>query len=261
MNKHDVALAMYTIHREVEQPGDLRVAFLRLGEMGYRGVEFYGSPQSFAPALVREALADASLRLTGWHVEWSSLQPDTIGDTAALLGQAGCPVAIISCLGGKHEIAHTRAEECREVWERYAAGMNRIAAQLAGQGIRLGYHSHDHEFRLRYDGKCVHEILFGALDPAVIMELDSGCCIQGGGDPAAVIRRNRGRDMFLHLKPYSRTRGFDILLGDEDDAHDWPGILAALDDRCLGLLVENGSEAFDGFELAEGCLAGLRRFL
>ncbi|MFV0401449.1 MAG: sugar phosphate isomerase/epimerase family protein [Oscillospiraceae bacterium] len=259
MIKLPVGIAMYTIHRDIGD--DLSATFSALREMGYDSLEFYGDPHSYDPKAVKEALAASGLALTGWHVEWSMLQPDRLEATLARLGAAGCPAAIVSCLGGKWEVNHSHAEECREIWEGYARRMNELAPILESAGMRLGYHSHNHEFELNYDGKRVHDILFEALSPSVIIELDSGCCIQGGGNPAQVIRKNAGRDMFLHLKPYSHTRGFDIVLGDPDDAHDWPEILGALDDHCLGLLVENGSERYDGLELAQRCLSGLRPYL
>lgn len=164
------------------------------------------------------------------------------------------------CLGGKWQVAHGPAEECRAIWEGYADRMNAIAARLSKDGIALGYHNHEHEFQLRYDGETVFDILYGHLDPAVVMELDTGNAIEGGADPAEILLCHKNTRRVVHCKPWSRETGFNVLLGALGDQNDWPGILAACGPNCQALVVE--SEAVgDEFVRADACLQALNKLL
>jgi sugar phosphate isomerase/epimerase len=37
------------------------------------------------------------------------------------------------------------------------------------------------------------------------MQLDTGNCMQGGGDPVAILKKYPGRSLTIHLKEYSKT--------------------------------------------------------
>ncbi|HIS30824.1 MAG TPA: sugar phosphate isomerase/epimerase [Candidatus Limivivens intestinipullorum] len=246
-------IGMYTVHQSVRR--DMYGTFRGLAEMGYRGIEFYGE-LDFDLKEIERSLRDSGLTLTSWHVEWRNLQPDRFGQTVNYLQAAGCPAAVIPCLGGKWNVAHGPQEECREIWLRYIEEMNRICERLNAEGIRTGYHNHEHEFKLVYEGKSVFDMLFEGLSPEVIMEFDSGNCIEGGTDPLTVLRKYRDREILLHLKPFSRTRGFDTVLGAEDDENDWEHILASHD--FLWLLVESENAQLPEMENAKRCLQGIK---
>ncbi|MDR1530904.1 MAG: sugar phosphate isomerase/epimerase [Clostridiales bacterium] len=252
-----VALGMYTVRQSVEK--DMPAAFAALRRMGYTGIEFYGEPE-FDIDLVNHSIQTSGLELTSWHVEWRNLQPDTFQATAEYLEKVRCPIAVVPCLGGKWNVNHTPDQECRAIWEGYIAGLNGINQQLRPLGLRMGYHNHEHEFLLKYDGKTVFDILFEGLHPDIIMELDTGNCIEGGYDPAAIIKKHGGRDILLHLKPYSRRLGFQTALGDENDENDWRAILAAVPKEPR-LIVESENSLLPEMENARQCLEALRAFL
>lgn len=250
-------LAMYTVHRNAQK--DLYRTLCGAAELGYRGIEFYGE-QTYDLRLLETSLKDSGLVLTGWHVEWRDLQDDRFPQTVGYLQAAGCPVAVIPCLGGRWNVGHGPKEECREIWLRYIEEINRIARKLKTEGIRAGYHNHEHEFALSYDGKTVFDLLFEGLSGDVMMELDTGNCIEGGGDPVRVLKRYRDRDVLLHLKPWSYERGFDVVLGDGDDANDWGGILDPDAQNCRWLLVESENASLPEMENAGLCMRGLKQY-
>lgn len=249
---------MYTVHQSAEK--DLYRTFCRLGELGYRGIEFYGEP-TVDPELMKRSLKDSGLYLTGWHVEWRNLQEDRFGDTVRYLQKVGCPIAVIPCLGGKWKVAHGPEEECREIWVRYTEQINRIYEKLKLEGIRTGYHNHEHEFMLTYDEEKVFDLLFDRLSEEIVIEFDSGNCIEGGDDPLRVLKKYKNRDMLLHLKPYSHSNGFNTVLGAPDDANDWQQILDTRNKEYLWLLVESENEVLPEFENARLCLDGLRKYI
>lgn len=255
---YKTGIGMYTIHKNVQ--ADMYASFMKMAAMGYEGIEFYGEPV-FDRSLLERSLKDSGLTLTGWHVEWANLQGDRFGETVRYLQAAGCPAAVVPCLGGKWEVAHGPKEECRQIWLRYIDEMNRISGKLAREGIRMGYHNHEHEFMLSYHGVKVFDILFEGLSGDIIMEFDTGNCIEGGDDPLRILKKYRDRDMFLHLKPYSREKGFDTILGNPEDANDWTAILEPDNKKYLWLLIESENTQLPEMKNAQLCLQGLKKYL
>lgn len=252
-------VAMYTVHRAVAE--DISATFGALRDMGYEEIEFYGALEDFDPAKTRQALRESGLHMTGWHTEWRELQPDRRDKTLDSLAEYGCPVAVVPCLGGKWHIGHDESGERLDTWLRYVDELNALAGVAAARGLRLGYHNHDHEFRLRYAGKCVYYWLFDRLDPDILLEFDTGNCIEGGGNPCEVLRRYAGRGVLLHLKPFSHTAGFDITLDAPGDANDWDAIFAVPGVRFEALLVESEAAHLPEMENARLCMDGLRHIL
>lgn len=256
--KENFGLAMYTIHKSVEK--DMRAAFEKTAALGYRGIEFYGEP-AFDKTLMRSSLTASGLTLTGWHIEWRNLQQDRADRTIEYLQEVGCPLAVVPCLGGKWNIAHTPAQECEDTWKRHIEWMNETAMLLARNGLRMGYHNHEHEFTLRYSEKPLFDYLFDNLSQDIVMEFDSGNCIEGGDDPIRVLEKYKARPMILHLKPFSHAEGFETTLGAADDANDWAQILAPGRYPFEWRLVESECTRFPEEENARMCMEGLRPYL
>lgn len=248
-------LAMYTVHKSTA--ADMYGTFRKLHELGYKGIEFYGE-QNFDLEILKKSLKDAELTMTGWHVEWANLQDDTFDRTVAYLKEAGCPIAVIPCLGGKWHIGHEPEEECKEVWLRYFDKMTEIQEKLAREGIRTAYHNHEHEFQLSYDGKKLFDFIFDTLPKDFIIEFDSGNCIEGGDDPMRILRKYHDRDMILHLKPYSKVNGFNTWLNAPDDENDWKSILDPKNKSYMWMLVESENDILDEFENCRRCMDGFR---
>lgn len=253
-----IGLGMYTVHQAVKE--DLTGSLCKVAQMGCQGIEFYGEMSDFPAESVRAALAESGLEITGWHVEWASLQEEPWADTVEYLHRVGCKTAIIPCLGGKWNVGHGAEQESRDRWLYYIDWMNRMKDRLTAEGIRLGYHNHEHEFLLRYEGKSVFDLLYENLSPDIVMEFDSGNCIEGGADPVRVLQTYADRKILLHLKPYSLTQGFDIILGEAADANDWSAILNVLDVSFEWLLVESENSALPELENARLCLKNLKKY-
>lgn len=258
--KEKIALGMFTVNEAVKK--DMADTFLKLSKMGYTGIEFYGEPEDFPDAeKVKNALENANLQLTSWHIEWRNLQKNTIAKTIKYLKQVNCPIAVIPCLGGKWNVNHTIADESEALWRDYAVKINAINQALKSEGLRLGYHNHEHEFELVYNGKTVFDILFESLDSDIIMEFDTGNCIEGGYNPSDIIKKYSSRDVLLHLKPYSHKKGFNIVLGDEDDDNNWQDILSANPSKYLWLIVESENQALAELTNASKCIEDLIKYL
>jgi sugar phosphate isomerase/epimerase len=258
MNKTPISLGMYTVYTDVLE--DMPATFKKLAELGYDEIEFYGEPE-YDIATVRRALGESGLGLTSWHIEWRNVQAKTLAKTVAYLKEVGCTRAIVPCLGGKWNVNHKPEEDSRPLWEAYGALMNHLEKQLANEGIALGYHNHEHEFQLKYGGEDVFDIFFGILSPSIIMEFDSGNAIEGGSNPAAVLKKYAGRPKLIHCKPFSHQNGFNTVLGAADDLNDWAAIVAASRADAIAYLVESESTVGTGMENAKACIDGLKRYL
>ncbi|MDR1569495.1 MAG: sugar phosphate isomerase/epimerase [Oscillospiraceae bacterium] len=259
MGKCQIGLAMYTVHQSAAN--DILGTFNRLAAMGYEAIEFYGALNQFDYDSTKEALNASGLSLAGWHVEWRDLQDDRFHDTVKALRAFSCGTAIVPCLGGKWRVAHGPDLENFDTWKRHIDWLNRTAAALGSEGLQAGYHNHEHEFQLVYEGRRVFDHLFENLDERIIMEFDSGNCIEGGGDPVQILEKYKDRTIYLHLKPYSYEKGFEVVLGGPGDANDWTRILAVPGVSFEMLLVESEATALPEMENARLCLDGLRRVL
>ena len=259
MSLKHVALGMYTVHKSSAR--DLTGTLCKLKEIGYEGIEFYGEPADFPPEQVCRALEASGLELTSWHIEWRNLQPDTIEDSIQYFRKVGLRRVIIPCLGGQWNVAHSAAEECEQVWLDYLPRIEQIRVRLKAEGIRLGYHNHEHEFALRYSGRTVFDLLYGNFNEDMIMEFDSGNCIEGGGDPVQVMKEYPARRKLIHLKPWGPETGFEVTLGDKGDVNDYPGLITAAGETCEWLIVESEDFREDELINAQKCFASLERLM
>jgi sugar phosphate isomerase/epimerase len=258
MKTPSIALGLYSVYRELQ--ANIEQTLSRVKELGYEGVEFYGD-FTHPPERIRSLLERSGLENCGWHTEWKLLQPDLLAATLEYHKLAGTRNIIIPALGGPWEIAHTRGEDSPEVWIRHARKMNELSDQLQQQGMRLGYHTHSHEFETRFAGEITPwDLLCEHLNADIILELDTGNCLEAGVNAAHVLAAIPGRPLLVHGKPYSRRSGLETCIGAEDDDNDWPAILEQC--RLAGtqwLILEHESEkAYPGFEGAKQCLHGIQ---
>lgn len=232
-----LSMQMYTVHKSVYQ--DIEGSFRQLREMGYRAIEYYGEQSLFDKNVVRRMERDTGIAMTSWHTEWRDLQPDTFDKTVGYLADVECPLVVVPCLGGEWNIAHGPDQECKEIWLRYIDWLNELSVRLKPYGMRTGYHNHDHEFTLKYDGQFVFDLLFQNLAPEIVLEFDTGRAIKAGASCTDVVRRYANRDILIHLKPYGIPNAYDTVLGAPDDKNAVPDILAAYPKEFLWVMVES----------------------
>jgi sugar phosphate isomerase/epimerase len=260
MGHMSIALGLYSVYRELQK--DFAATLREVKKLGYDGVEFFGE-LSHDPAEVREVLEKNDLQNCGWHTEWKLLQKETLPGTLEYHRIAGTPNIIVPALGGPWEIAHTRAEDCAEIWMEHAAELNELSDKVQEQGFRLGYHTHAHEFDTDFGGVTPWDILSKHTGQDIILELDTGNSIEGGKNPADILPTIMGRPVLVHCKPYSLTAGLETYIGKEDDANDWPENLKKCKEAGTEwLIVEHESDSlYPQFMGARKCLEGIKRFL
>jgi sugar phosphate isomerase/epimerase len=167
---------------------ELRSTLRRLADLGYTDVEPYdvlGQLDDLA-----EGLAETGLRARTAHVKITELDRGAVLDAAQRLGIRTLIVPWVepARFGSRAEV------------EALADEIDDAAAFFAGHGIRTGYHNHDFEFAAVVDGRPGWEVLVDALDPAIVLQLDTYWASVGGADVFEVIPAHRDRIRFLHVK-------------------------------------------------------------
>ena len=181
---------------------DLPGTLSAIARMGYEGVEFAGYHGHGAKEL-RRLLDDAGLQCCGSHLRLEDLEGDALLRTVEFNHTLGNRYLIVASL--PPERAATRAQ-----WLAHAELFSELSARLAGYHLRLGYHNHDREFHV-VEGERPWDTFFGHTAPAVVMQLDTGNALHGGGDPAATLRRFPGRATTIHFKEYAGGHGRAII--------------------------------------------------
>ncbi|ATG55979.1 xylose isomerase [Brachybacterium ginsengisoli] len=93
-----------------------------------------------------------------------------------------------------------------EIWKdagtvrALADTLNQRAEVAAEAGIRVGYHNHAAELVAQLEGRSALEVFADALDPQVILEVDTYWAAVGGADVPTLLGRLGDRVQLVHLK-------------------------------------------------------------
>ncbi|MGI6354495.1 MAG: sugar phosphate isomerase/epimerase [Lentisphaerae bacterium] len=242
-----VGLEMYSVRKEFAASPYATMKAVKA--MGYEGVEFAGAPvwgADFYAALLKET----DLVCCGWHTPWESLQPEKIADTIRLNLAVGNKYVIVPGIA-----ANTHAE-----WLEKAIAMNDIADQLAVYGLRCGYHNHSKDFAL-LDGKTTWDTFMSNTSDRVVMQLDTGNALAGNANIMQTLNDYPGRCQTIHLKPYSRAKGYEPLIGEDDCP--WKDIFAFCQTKgnTEWYIIEYECPAYPALEAVEKCLVATRKLL
>jgi len=246
MDKIPIALQLYSVRHDCvrDLPGTLEA----VAKMGYDGVEFAGYYGRSAKEL-RGMLDDLELRVAGTHIRLEALLGDALAETVAFNRELGNRFLIVSSLSEERRSS-------REIWLETARIFDGVAERLAPQGMVTGYHNHHVEFT-EMGGELPWDTFFGNTRREVVMQLDLGNALHGGGDPVAILERYPGRAVTVHLKEYAA--GYNKALIGEGDVR-WEEVFRLCES--LGgtqwYIVEQESYAYPPLECVERCLRTLR---
>jgi len=254
MARIPIALELYSVRRELEK--DVKGTIKAVAEMGYEGVEFAGARKHDAGEL-RAILDECGLVCCGWHTPFDLVQDDTLEETIAFNKTLGNPNVIVP--GIPENLRRSRAD-----WLKQAEFFNELAKKLADHNMRTGYHNHNVEFK-ELDGQKPWDTFFSNTDKDVIMQLDFGNALSGGGDCVAILNRYPGRAITVHVKPYTvalgredRRAGFRPIIGEDDIPWEEVFGLCETIGGTQWYIVEYESDAYPPLEAVKRCLDALR---
>ena len=199
------SVQLYSVRTVLQQ--DPLGVLQKLKNMGYVGVEGFGN-FSFSSYEVNYGLSEAGLRIVGYHTPWAYVQDDKLESTIRYFKE----------IGNKYVIIPSLPEESTgsiDGWKRMAEKFNAVSKRLKDEGMTLGYHNHYTEFK-EIDGELPFTVFFDNTDPAIVMQMDNGNAMVGGGDVMTLMRRYPGRARSVHLKPYSKEKGYGPIIGEDD---------------------------------------------
>jgi sugar phosphate isomerase/epimerase len=227
---------------------DLPGALKAVSKMGYDGVEFAGYYGHSAEEL-RDMLNEFGLTVAGTHIPLDTLLGDRLHETVAFNRILENRFLIVPGLPQERRDSHA-------AWLETAELFNGIASRLAEHSMFTGYHNHSVEFQ-PLGGELPWDTLFGGTRKDVVMQIDIGNALHGGGDPLSCIERYPGRAMTVHLKEYSSSNS-KALVGEGDVEWDRVFQLCESVGGTEWYIVEQESYAYPPLECVERCIETLR---
>ena len=247
-----IGLELYSVRNELK--ADLMGTVRDVAKLGYECVEFFSPYFAWTPDYAREVrtqLDGLGINCYSTHNGMESFSEKGMAHAIELNKILGCKYVIL---------AHPGRVSGLDDWKRVATALNASIEPLKSAGMRPGYHNHEIEFK-DTDGKKPMEVLMSATDHAVALQVDVGGCLQGGGDPVALIKKHPGRVPSLHCKEYSDDpkKGFRVLIG--EGIAPWKKIIEAAE-KTGGVeyyLVEQEGADIPPLETAAKCLANFKK--
>ncbi len=215
MNPVPFALQLYSVRDVLEK--DLRGGLRQVKAAGYDCVETAGTYGMDAPGF-RSLLDECGLRAISAHMDLETVTrrtPEAIAQAHAL----GVRYVVMPW-------TDPALMTDMAAWEDCGHALDAAGASFRQAGIRLGYHNHEHEF-VRLGGQYALDILMDAALPEhLFAQIDCYWASYGHADPAALIRRYKGRCPLLHVKDMAAGEERDVIeLG--NGIIDWRRVFAA----------------------------------
>jgi sugar phosphate isomerase/epimerase len=193
-------------------PGTLKA----VGALGYEAVELENAFGK-SGAEWKGYLEAAHLKACGFHHRLSELQGDKLAASVEFNQAIGNRNLIIRSLA---PAVYTSAD----LLKKTADEVNQVAEALKPHQMRVGYHNHTTDFG-RIDGEYWWNRFADQTSKDVILQFDTGNASEAEGvTPQSFIKRNVGRTLSMHVKPFSKKDPNAYLGSDELD---WPAIMTA----------------------------------
>jgi sugar phosphate isomerase/epimerase len=186
LTANPTALQLYTVRDQMA--ADRAGVLAQVAALGYGAVEPFDILSD--PDGLRVDLDAAGLSACSVHAVPTGAEAESVVRAARTLG---ADTVIIPYL------PPPRFADADSV-QTTARELNELAAGLAGQGLRMGYHNHDFELASLVGGVPALEVLADQLDDAVLLEVDTYWAAVGGQDVAALLGRLGDRVRYLHVK-------------------------------------------------------------
>jgi sugar phosphate isomerase/epimerase len=249
--KVNVGLELFSVRNELQK--DLAATVTAVAKMGYPGVEFFSPYFSWTPERAKEVRAllnDLGIKCFSTHNGGNAFQPENYQKA----------IDLNSILGSTHIVAASapiRAQKLDD-WKKVADILTAASAAFKKAKIRAGYHNHQTEFKA-IEGTRPIELIAKNTPKDVTLQLDVGTCVEVGQDPVAWINANPGRLRSIHLKEWSKTKGYKVLFGEGDAP--WKDIFKAAEKKggVETYLIEQEGAEQPPFEAVKLCLDAFKK--
>ena len=248
-----VGLELYSVRGDLTK--DLEGTVTGVAKMGYQVVEFYSPYFSWTPERakeVRKLLDGLGIKCLSTHNGAQSINAENLQKA----------IDLNSIIGSKYIIVASgpRGAGGADGWKAFADQLAAASEKLRASNMATGFHNHQTEWKPFEDGKRPMDILAANTPKDVVLQLDAGTSVEAGADPVAWIKANPGRIKSIHLKDWSKAKGYAVAFGEGDVP--WKGILEAAES--VGgveyYLIEQEHAGPDGeMAMAQRCLANYKK--
>lgn len=238
-----IGAQMYTVRSFMQTKEDIKASLRKVKDIGYTAVQLSGHNFEIDPAYIMECVEENGLTVACTHVPFQKMQDDFDGIVAMhRIWKCAYPGV------GSMPMQQYGREEAG--FRAFAKDAEAMAQKLLAEGLHLIYHNHHFEF-VRFGALTGMDILLNESGPALQFEIDTHWVQAGGADPAAWIRRVKGRMDIVHFKDMvfdpEEKKGMICEIGEGN--LNWDAIIAACQE--IGVkyaLVEQDVSKRDPFE-------------
>lgn len=196
----------------------------KIREIGYTGIELAMPEITLenketlieTAETYKKAMEEIGLECYGVLIPWKNVQPDMLEQTIQYNQVLGSSFLVI---GSVPTVFVETKEEITEV----ITYMQKLQKILETKGIVTGYHNHDSDFFHVIEGKTFFEHIFDAMPEDFVMLLDTGNALAAGYDTIPLLNKYPGRSSYLHIKGYSKEKGYLAYIGEDD--FDWLAVI------------------------------------
>lgn len=195
--KIPLGLELWSVRHQCEN--ELPAVLKAVAKMGYESVEMAHSYYGHDADTWHKLLDENGLKSCGMHMGLKALEGDAFDKTVEIHKVIGTPYLIIASLPKKRLASVEAIAETANYF-------NELAERLAPHGMKIGYHCHGGDFA-KVEDKTAWEWFGERTKADVLLQLDIGNCLGGGGDPIAMLKEFPGRSVTLHLKDHGGKPG------------------------------------------------------
>ena len=239
MTESVLAAQLYTVREFMKTPADIAASMKKVKALGYDAVQTSGHGP-IAPEEMKRIVDGEGLTICATHISYERMrdEPQAVIDEHNLWG---CTYAGIGGLPAEY-----RSEEG---FAKFAKEASEVARTLKEGGLVFVYHNHSFELE-KFGDRTGLQILYEESDPELFTsEIDTYWVQHGGGDPAAWIRKLKGRAHVVHFKDMAMS-GREQLFAEIGEGNlNWPAILDACEEAgTRWYIVEQDTCQRDPFE-------------
>jgi len=246
--KIPLGLELWSVRHQCEE--ELPAVLKAVARMGYESVELAHSYYGFDAPAWRKLLDKNGLKSCGMHMGLRALEGDAFDETVKKHKVIGTPYLIVASLPKKKLASVEAIVETADYF-------NGLAERLEPHGMKIGYHCHGGDFA-KVGDRTAWEIFGDKTKANVLLQLDVGNCLGGGGDPIAMIKKFPGRSVSLHVKDHGGKPGAVFGEGEVD----WKEVFQLAE--TIGgtkqyIIEEEGRKGPEALEAVRRALANFRK--
>jgi len=217
MAKTMIAAQLYTIRDFMKTPDDMAKSLKKIKGIGYDAVQLSGNGPIDDKEL-KKLLDDNGLIVAATHIGYETIRdnPEKVIEQHSILE---CKHVAIGGLPGDYRSG--------EGFLKFAKEASVAVKNLYDAGFDFSYHNHSFELE-KFGDRTGLQILYEESDPKYFLsEIDTYWVQHGGGDPAAWIKKLKGRATLVHFKDMAMKGGQQRFAEIGEGNLNWPAILDA----------------------------------